>query len=247
MGNTKTTMPQINAKESLGFPRGNKRLEQFAKKASQTFPPKFTGVAQTGSVESVEGNRAVITGRIALKTAGYNVNAESGFTTHDYPTVDMLQRELDGPEGLFTLSGCHYIRMFADPRMNVLFDTRFGDSAVSALEHGKRVASALLDRWYGTSYFGTLQRDASTAFFQVTPTHRRAKGCPLRPVEHQKHKKFTMTQRDAWIGHVICAAEEVGTSKQFQDALGKWLAKNIDVYAPFVDDYEDTKDIQLIE
>merc|ERR1711971_689408 len=84
-------------------------------------------------------------------------------------------------------------------------------------------------------------------FFQVTPTHKRAKACPMRPLQHQKHKKFTTTQRDAWLGHVICAAKQVGTSQDFQRSLGRWCAKNIDVYAPFVDDYAETRNIRLMK
>merc|ERR1712228_136895 len=130
--------------------------------------------------------------------------------------------------------------------MNVLFDTRHSDTASSAIEHGKRVASALLDRWFGTRFFASLGRDHSTAFYQVPPTHVRAKSCPMRPMAHQKHKKFTTTQRDAWVGHVIRAAQQWQTSEAFQRALGYWLAKNIDVYAPFVNDLDQTKDIKLM-
>lgn len=60
----------------------------------------------------------------------------------------MVEAELGGVEAMFTVFGLHYCRMFADPRMNVLFDTRHADTNVSALEHGKRVASALMDRWF---------------------------------------------------------------------------------------------------
>ena len=65
-----------------------------------------------------------------------------------YPTRKMVEAELGGVEAMFTVFGLHYCRMFADPRMNVLFDTRHADTNVSALEHGKRVASALMDRWF---------------------------------------------------------------------------------------------------
>merc|ERR1712228_775205 len=74
--------------------------------------------------------------------------------------------------------------------MNVLFDTRHSDTASSAIEHGKRVASALLDRWFGTRFFASLGRDHSTAFYQVTPTHVRAKSCPMRPMAHQNIKNL---------------------------------------------------------
>merc|ERR1712129_153490 len=102
--------------------------------------------------------------------------------------------------------------------MNVLFDTRHEDTNVCALEHGKRTASALMDRWYGKNFFMSLGRGTS-AFFAVTPTHKRAKRCPMRPAEHQAHKLFTMKQRDTWLGHVLCSAEEVGASPEFQAKL----------------------------
>jgi hypothetical protein len=41
---------------------------------------------------------------------------------------------LNAQDGYFTLCGLHYCNLFADPRMNVLFDTRKPDSAVSAMD-----------------------------------------------------------------------------------------------------------------
>ena len=60
--------------------------------------------------------------------------------------------------------------------------------------------------------------------------HTTAKKCPMRPSEQQLEwyveesgydnvKKvpcpFTIDQRDAWLGHVMCAAEECGASLEF--------------------------------
>ena len=134
--------------------------------------------------------------------------------------------------------------MFADPRMSALFDTRDDDTAVSAIEHAKRVACALLDVWYGTRYFPSLGR--GTRFGQVKSSHGRAKSCPMRPDGHLKHKLFTTTQRDTWIGHAVCAAEECGTSDEFQKVFGNWLSKAMGIYGPFADDTEETSNIKLI-
>ena len=92
MGQSASQPKHVNASESLGYPLGHTHLQKLAEKASKTFPPQFTGVAQTGNVETVEGNRAVVTGRNALSNAGYNGSAVSGFLSHDHPTADMLQK-----------------------------------------------------------------------------------------------------------------------------------------------------------
>ena len=41
-------------------------------------------------------------------------------------TVQELDNELGGVDGYFTMFGMHYVGMFANPRMRVLFDTRRG-------------------------------------------------------------------------------------------------------------------------
>ena len=62
-----------------------------------------------------------------------------------------------------------------------------------------------------------------------------------RPVGNRRaNRRFTVDQRDAWVGHVMVAAEECGTSKQFQEKLGLWLA--IAVSAPFYDEINDRLD-----
>ena len=51
-----------------------------------------------------------------------------------------------------------------------------------------------------------------------------------------------MDQRDSWVGHVMVAAEECGTSQQFQEKLGVWLAMTVSAYAPFYDEINDRLD-----
>lgn len=229
-----------NAARSPGYPSGNLKLQALAAKAAASFPPPFVSSSQTGCVETTEGNRAVERGRQAMNDKPFMIPGAImlgtlfGISPRGYPSKEMVERELGGLEGIFTLFGCHYCRMFADPRMNVLFDSRHPDTNVSALDHGKRVASALMDRWYGTNYFESLGRGSS--FSAVTPTHRRAKSCPMRPDHHRRAGRFTTTQRDAWIGHVCCAAEEVGASNEFQRQLGGYLAASVDIYAPFMEE-----------
>lgn len=204
--------------------RGNTRFAELEAKAANAFPPAF-GPAPSSLVESDEGRRAVELGRRAMQNAG-----------GPHPSRSDFEREFGGLEGFFILFGCHYCRMFEDPRMNVLFDSRHADTNVSAKEHGKRVSSALLDRWFGTNYFMSLGRGNS--FMAVTPSHQRAKGCPMRPQHHRAARLFTVTQRNAWLGHVCCAAEEAGASPEFQQKLGGWLAANISIYAPFLQEQE---------
>ena len=70
-----------------------------------------------------------------------------------FPTKAEMEAEIGGVGGFFILFGTHYTRMFADPRMSVLFDSRHQDTNVCALDHGKRIASFLADRNYGTQLF----------------------------------------------------------------------------------------------
>ena len=135
--------------------------------------------------------------------------------------------------------------MIGPPRMQVLFDTRdIKDAETSAMDHGKRIATTLIDLWYGTSYFSSLGRGFSGAF-AVVGTHKKAKNCPMRPLSQQQkwpkggrrgQTRFTVNQRDSWVGHVILASEESGTSKEFQTKLGSWLAMTVSAYAPFYDE-----------
>ena len=45
-----------------------------------------------------------------------------------------------------------------------------------------------------------------------------------------------MDQRDSWLGHVLGAAEECGTSEAFQAKLGCELARTMSLYTPFFDE-----------
>ena len=88
------------------------------------------------------------------------------------PTMEEIEKELGGIDGFFTLFGCHYVGMFSNPRMNVLFDTSHKNDANSnALDHGKRVASSLLDLKFGTTYFGSLGRSHHLARVAVQGSH----------------------------------------------------------------------------
>ena len=134
--------------------------------------------------------------------------------------------------------------------MQVLFDTRDKDTNVNALEHGKRIAATLLDECWGTSYFSQLGRGFSGAF-AVMGTHAKAKGCPMRLTNHQiarpenhrrGNRRFTTKQRDTWVGNMMCAAEECGTSEEFKNKYGLWLAMTVSAYAPFYDEDKNVLD-----
>ena len=43
----------------------------------------------------------------------------------------------------------------------------------------------------------------------------------------------------------MCAAEDCGTSLEFQEKLGKWLAMTVSAYAPFID--ADTGELDWME
>lgn len=215
-------------------------LMALSKKASQTFPPAFENSPYQGPVETPQGNLALKRGRWAnSKREPAIARLNPGF-----PTLKELDEELGGPDGLFTLFACHYCRMFADPRMSVLFDTRDKDSAASAMDHGKRIGSMLLDSVFGTNYFASLGRGYSS-IGALLSSHAKAKKCPMRPLSQQKslpkgsykaNRRFTTNQRDTWVGHVMCGAEECGTSEEFQMKLGLWLAMTCNNYGPFVDE-----------
>jgi len=162
-----------------------------------------------------------------------NANGNRGTTGPGFPTLEEMDNEIGGVDGFFTIFGLHYCRIFADPRMQVLIDSRHKNSNVSAMDHGKRTSSTLLDIKYNTRYFADLGHNGSRGDFAVMSTHQQAKRCPMRPKEDLRHGKFTINQRDTWVGNVILSAEEVGASKAFVDKLGTWLARNVSVYAPF--------------
>ena len=92
------------------------------------------------------------------------------------PTMEKIEKELGSIDGFFTMFGCHYVGMFSNPRMNVLFDTSHKNDANSnALDHGKRVASSLLDLQFGTTYFGSLGRSHHLARVVVQSSHMKVK------------------------------------------------------------------------
>jgi len=227
------------------------RLEKFkslALQAQQAFPPPFVDKPQDPStpLDTPLGNEALKRGRWATarrkpapRDSGSRMAVAKG-----YPTLEEIELELGGLDGFMTLFGCHYMGMFENPRMNVLFDTRHADTRVNAFEHGKRVACTIIDLTHRTALYRKLGRGFSGAF-SVDKTHATAKRCPMRPVTQQKSlpegsmrgsRRFTTDQRDSWIGHIMCAAEQVGASKAFEEKLGLYLATTVSAYAPFVDE-----------
>eukprot|EP00966_Prymnesium_polylepis_P314618 7270083-Prymnesium_polylepis.1 len=235
------------------------RMKVLAKKAETSFPPAFVNKPQEGPVATPEGDRALERGRRANanRKPAPRDSGSTGSVNGGYPTRRELDCELGGPRGFFTLCGLHYCHMFANPRMSVLFDTRKPDSAACAMDHGKRIAATLLDLWYGwvpffgAGYFLSTGRGFSGAF-AVMGTHADAKRCPMRPLSQQVslptgrgNRRFTTNQRDTWVGSLMCAAEECGTSPEFQEKFGLWLAMTVSAYAPFVD--EETGQLDWME
>jgi len=149
---------------------------------------------------------------------------------------ERVERELGGLESVFAVFATQYRRMFKDPRMSVLFDTRHDDTNVSALEHGKRIGSAMLDQWFGTSYFASLGRKYSRAAMQIAIGHNRAKGCPMRPRKQRGSRTFTVAQRNTWLGYAWMGAEDVGASKEFCQGMVDWLAGNLGFMGKFQED-----------
>ena len=210
------------------------------------FPPKFTGTPYEGAVATPDGDRMLERGRWANKHRE-PAPKDSGSTGNfgpGWPTMAELDKELGGPDGFFTLCGLHYCNLFANPRMHVLFDTRDPDTAVSAMDHGKRIAATIMDGTLNTRYFASLGRGFSGAF-AVMGTHAKAKKCPMRPTSQQvalpkghrkANQRFTTDQRDSWVGSHMSAAAECGASEEFQQKYGLWLAMLVSAYAPFVDE-----------
>ena len=100
---------------------------------------------------------------------------------------------------------------------------------MSALDHGKRVASVFLDKWSGlrardplkgSTYYNSLERPYAVdvqgehLVASVSASHGQSKRCPMRPKSQQvdtptgmpaghplSNKRFTTEQRDSWVGH----------------------------------------------
>ena len=257
VGAASSSFDALNSNAISALVQGD-RLALFEEKlllAQQSFPPSFENRPQEGYVGTPEGNHALELGRWAherREKAPFN-SGSTGQLPKGFPSKEMLERELGGREGLFLVFGLHYCGMFANPRMRVLFDTRHEDTAVSAFDHGKRVASTLLDECHGTSYFASLGRGHSGAF-AVMGTHSQAKACPMRPKNHQVslpaghprgNRRFTTAQRDTWVGHIMSACEQLQTSQEFKESFGIWLSTTTSAYAPFVN--EDTGESDWME
>ena len=142
---------KYDAKNSPGYPTNSphikgerlERMRALARETSKAFPPPFKNESYEGPRSTPNGDRALARGREAIKKhvpppkdgEAWRKNHEEPIdgpppaphpdrreVESDFPTEEELERELGGPEGMFTLFGCHYRGMFANPRMNVLFD-----------------------------------------------------------------------------------------------------------------------------
>lgn len=235
-----------DALASPGFPAsltGDRlvHMQGLAQRAASTFPPPFvhpTGQEEEPFVPTEEGNRAMAIGAAAVARAPKVPTvtvARARFSPFPF-SRQRTEEELGGIDGVFTLFACHYRRMFEDPRMRVLFDTRHDDTNVSALEHGKRIGSAMADQWFGTSFYQSLGRDSSLAAIQIGPSHARAKQCPMRPREHRRSGMFTVAQRNTWLGYAWMGAEDIGTSEEFRDQMVDWIAGNLGFMGEFLNE-----------
>lgn len=253
-GPSAATSPGYNAAKLS--PEKLNALMKLAERAQSTYPQAFVDAPQEGDRSTPEGDRALEKGRWASahrKPAPRDAG-RMGLFNPGFPSPEELDEELGGVDGLYTVFGVHYCRMFVNPRMLVLFDTRSEEDAnTSAMDHGRRIVCALMDQIHGTATYATLGRGFS-GFFAVTPTHNKAKACPMRPLSQQvplpkghprANARFTTDQRDTWVGNVMCAAEECGTSEAFQTKLGLWLAMQVSVYAPFMK--EETHELDWME
>ena len=242
----------FDAKSSPGYDPSKlsgerlERMKACAHKASTTFPPPFSNEPYEGPVSTPEGDKALERGKWANanRQKAPRDSGSTGSFGPGFPSMKELDDELGGPEGLFTVFGLHYCQFFANPRMRVLIDSSHADSAVSAMDHGKRNGATIVDLVYNTRYFASLGRGGSGAF-AVMGTHNRAKKCPMRPKAQQVampkghprgNRRFTTDQRDTWVGQVMLGAEECGASEPFVKKLGLWLAMTVSAYAPFVDE-----------
>jgi hypothetical protein len=212
-------------------------MQNLAQRAANTFPPPF--IHPTGDepfVPTVEGNRAMSIGAAAVARAPKVLTSNFAIFSSFPFSRQRTEEELGGIDGIFTLFACLYRRMFEDPRMRVLFDTRHDDTNVSALEHGKRIGSAMSDQWFGTSFYPSLKRDSSRAAIQIGPSHGRAKQCPMRPREHRRSGMFTVAQRNTWLGYAWMGAEDIGTSEEFREKMIDWIAGNLGFMGQFLDE-----------
>jgi len=214
-------------------------MQNLAQRAADTLPPRFvhpTGQEEEPFVPTDEGNRAMALGAAAVARAPKVLTSNFAIFSAFPFSRQHTEEELGGIEGVFTLFACHYRRMFEDPRMRVLFDTRHDDTNVSALEHGKRIGSAMLDQWFGTSFYPSLKRDSSRAAIQIGPSHGRAKQCPMRPREHRRSGMFTVAQRNTWLGYAWMGAEDIGATEEFRDKMVDWMAGNLGFMGQFQDE-----------
>mmetsp|Transcript_30957 Transcript_30957/g.72381 ORF Transcript_30957/g.72381 Transcript_30957/m.72381 type:complete len:184 (-) Transcript_30957:95-646(-) len=133
--------------------------------------------------------------------------------------VQIKPEDLDavgGEEGFVEIFVVFYKLMLEDPRMNVLFDKRFEDVNVPAVEHGKRLAYWYLQRYGGLPVYGPLR--PGNIFANLGKAHKRSQNCPMRP-EKQQGKGFTVDQRDIWIGYQMMSCRECKVPQQVEEKL----------------------------
>ena len=159
--------------------------------------------------------------------------AEGGKVRHKYNRgVGNLSSELvesfGGRDAYMRIFDSFYQRMFADPRMNVLFGWRKRE--LPTAEHGRRLGSFILQ-------FNGISDEYSKTPHDGFPTaHQHAKRCPMRPKEHQEHARFTKQQRDAWLGHMSFAMKENKVPEGLCAALLNFLCAGMPRYGPFVEE-----------
>ena len=173
-------------------------------------------------------------GDAALKKGSeiYRETKGAGFFGIMPPSEDKFN-EL-GKEKLFLWFGTFYKRLMTDPRMAVLFDTSNEEANVSAAEHGRRLALALLTRWTGDRDYYTQVSGGQHMFQRLREAHDRAKGCPMRSPE-LRSRGFTKSQRDSWLGHLWLAATDCNIPSGLQHQVVHHLGTVIGVYGPFVE------------
>lgn len=150
------------------------------------------------------------------------------------PTKAMVE-ELGGREAFLEVIGTFYERLFADPRMRVLF-TEFRDEK-SPQEHGRLLGSFILVFIGGDSKHYRAMVSSGKGH-GLSAGHTRAKRCPHRPVVHQG-KPFTWQQSRAWLGHMEAACTASRMSSDFAQSLVLLLARRMWVYEPFIEGKEE--------
>jgi len=159
----------------------------------------------------------------ALKE-GQSVSSRYGYGGPGIST-EILKR-VGGRDAWMKIFSTFYRRLFADPRMNVLFGWR--NVELETTEHGRRLGSFILD------FNGVSDEYSRTPHDGFPHAHQKAKRCPMRPEKHQKHARFTYQQRDAWLGHMSLACDEADAPDSVKSAIMRFVLEGIHLYGPFI-------------